>query len=72
MKLTKKQLAGKQRLLQLTDYFGFSKILSTLELSGSTLGQYLDVKYHRCLPGHKLQLLEANFKLCQKTNVENS
>lgn len=72
MKLNKKQVANKDRLNYLTDHFGFNEVAKTLNLSGSTLGQYLDLDYHRCLPGHKLQLLEANFELCKKTNVKSS
>lgn len=72
MKLNKKQISNKDRLNYLTKFFGFNEVCKELDLSGSTLGQYLDLDYHRCLPIHKLQLLEVNFKLCKKTNAKSS
>ena len=63
MKLSKKQLHNKQRLNNLCHVMGFERLRKVVDLSGSSLGQYLSHDTYMFIPEHKLRLAEAEHKL---------
>jgi len=68
MKLTKHQQTSKKQLNELCEHYGFEPLRELLNLSGSTLGQYLAFDNPATLSDSKLRMITAEYRLsCQKS-----
>ena len=69
MKITPQERKSKMRLNVCIQLLGFHEVQKITELSGSSVGQYVCLEYARCIPEHKLKLVELT--ICRK-NLSSS